>query len=382
MSEIRFITAQGDLLDAAIAKAPSRQPRAAGRWLQRLLRPRKRAAAVVVALVVAGCGVAAATGAFSASSARLAAGTVNCYYGTGLTSARAKTPHRSDALIQDLSLIAGQSPTQACRVHLEASNGYTPADLRGFGLVPVHDPKFIACVKTPTSTSVFISSGKADQCRELGLKPLPHSFAAASASVQSLASQLSKLYLSRNCWAPNAFVSEARATVENNGFTGWRVVLEKPHPPSKASAAILGRCGGFAGVDANASLDGDNRTLDLSLATPLSTNRFVSRAESQIGSKQETVCYRASTIRTVVEKAFLSSGMTPKIAITTNPNGGKGFSWGTRAEARHYQKGCLNLVDVEPATNDKTAYVWFMSRYGTYIRPNATFEPPIRDFHS
>jgi hypothetical protein len=72
--------------------------------------------------------------------------------------------------------------------------------------------------------------------------------------------------------------------------------------------------------------------------------------------------------------------MTPKIAITTNPNGGKGFSWGTQAEARHYQSGCLNLEDASPSTDDRTIYVWFISRYGTHIRAFATPEPPLRDF--
>jgi hypothetical protein len=380
MSDIRFIQAQGDLLNAAIAKVSDSRSETALKRLRSLFRSRTGIAGVVVALAVAGCGVAAATGAFSSSSARLAAGLVDCYYGTGLTSPGAKTPDVSDALITGMSLTVGQSPTQACRAHFKPSNGYTPADLRGFGLVPVHDPKFIACVKNPTTTSVFISSGHADQCQMLGLKPLPQNFTVASASVHDLARQLNKVYLSRDCWAPSAFVSKARATLEKNGFTDWRVVLQKAQSPTQSMAAIQGRCGAFAITDANGSLVGKTRTLELDLAPPVSIQKAIARFNNTVGAASATVCYRPSTISTVVDKAFASSGMTPRIAITTNPNGGNGFSWGTKAEARHYQRGCLNGMDAEPATNDKTVYVWFMSRYGTYIRPYGG-EPPLKDFH-
>ena len=67
MSEIRFIEAQGDLLDAAMPRPPRRKPETVLTRLRSRLRPHKRFAVVVVALVVAGCAAAAATGLLGSS---------------------------------------------------------------------------------------------------------------------------------------------------------------------------------------------------------------------------------------------------------------------------------------------------------------------------
>jgi hypothetical protein len=376
MSEIRFIQAQGDLLDAAIAEASERPPETVLTRLRLLLRPRKRLAVVAVALAVAGCGVAAATGAFSSSNASLAAGLVDCYYGTGPTSSGAVTPGGTDALVTHVPLPAGETPSAVCR---QAFEGYSQSALRGFGLLPVHNPRLIACRKNAATIAVFFASGSADQCQDLGLTPLTQGFAAASASAHALATKLQTLYRSRDCWQPRAFVRVAKARLVQYGFTGWRVVL--PKPGEAFTMLGTGRCAVFSISDASQSLQGVNRTLSLGLGSPRSISALITGVDDKLAAQQWSSCYSRASVRTLVGKEYASSPMTPKIAVTTNPNGYPGFSWGTVAEARHYQRGCLILVYSWPTINDRTVLVWFMSRNGTHTRATG-HPPPLVDFHS
>ena len=395
--EKSLIEASRELYTPAARRQPVRTPMKSRTWpRQRLLgasgaarmrpalvsRPHKRLAAIVVALAIAGCGVAAATGAFSGSSARLAVGLVDCYYGTGTTNSQATTPHNSVGLVLGMHLLAGQTPTTACR---QMFNQYPPRVLRETGLKPLRHPALIACRKNATATSVFIASGNADQCQRLGLTPLPHSFASASASVRALAKQLNRMYLSRDCWRPQAFAQLAQITLNRDGFTGWRVVSTKPH--KNVASYLVGQCAALDLPEPNSgdsieSLDGTNRTLNIGRTIPHSINRLITRDDDKLVAEQWSTCYRPATIHQIVEKAFAASGMTPKIAITTNPNAGAGsrFSWGTRAEALHYQAGCLNLFDSWPTPNDRTVLVWFIARNGTHIPAFTGSPPPLADY--
>ncbi len=321
-------------------------------------------------------------GAFNPSTARLAIGKVDCYDGTGPTNSAVAFPKNSDALMTNVVLLAGEAPTAACLTDFETD--YQPASLKPFRLWPVSRLKLIACQENATTAAVFIASGNADQCQHLGLAPLPRGFAAAAASAQALANQLRKLYLSRDCWQPRAFARQARATLDKYGYTEWRVVL--PMPYKTYSFLGAGQCAAITVPGPNSgdsfqSLDGSTRTLEVDLGIPLSTNRSITRADNELAAKQWSSCYRPSTIKTILEKAFASSRMTPKIAITTNPNGSPGFSWGTSAEARHYQADCLNLFDSWPTPNDRTVLVWFIARNGTPIPTNG-YPPPLADFHN
>jgi hypothetical protein len=81
MNEIPFIKALGDALDTAMAGSKSHSERSS-RGPGRFRRPRKRLALALVGLAAVVAGGAAADSLLLGSSQRLAAGTVNCFFGT------------------------------------------------------------------------------------------------------------------------------------------------------------------------------------------------------------------------------------------------------------------------------------------------------------
>jgi len=385
MSDNRFIRAQGDLLEAAITEASNRKPDSVPTRVRSFLRPRTRTAAVGVALAlaVAGCAVAVLATGVLGSSQRLAVGKVDCYYGTGSTTPGGLLRGGSDALVTGATLLAGETPTAFCQQDIKQ---YSPSALESAGIRPVHNPQLVACEKTATTAAVFIASGAADQCQQLGLKPLPSDFAAASASVRALASQLQKLYLSRDCWQPSAFARVAQQALAEHGFTGWRVVLPKAGNMPNDSPIGLGQCAELMAPNPNSgfsfqSLDGVNRTLDLGLGIPRSLNALINPVDDKLSADLWQRCYSRAGVRALVDQAFASSGMTPRIAITSNPNGGEGFSFGTAAETHHYAHDCPILFESWPTLNDREVLVWLNARNGTYLRPY-TGDPPLADFHS
>ncbi len=380
MSDIRFIEAQGNLLDAAITEA-DRQKQAP--FLKRgrsPRRPRGRSALVgiAVAAVVAGCAVAAG---LLSSGQRLAIGRVDCYYGTGFLSTNGLNTGSSDAIATNATLIAGETPTTLCQQDFRQYSDYTLTNEYGF--VPVHDPQLLACKKNATTAAVFIASGTSNQCEQLGLTPLPSDFAAASDSARALATDLQKLYLSRDCWAPDAFVPIAEHALRQHGFEGWRVVVSKD-----SGLFGGGRCAQVSAPNPNSnysplafqSLDGVDRTLTLGLSIPRSLNLLINQVDEKLGADLGSRCYSRAGVRTLIDRTFASSGMTPKVAITTMANGGKGFSWGTAAETHHYAKNCPVLADVWPTHSDQTVLVWLNARNGTYLRGYTN--PPLADFQT
>jgi hypothetical protein len=379
MSDIRFIQAQGDLLDAAIAEASRRRPMTPLMRLRSRLRPRKTLAVVVVALVVAGCGVAAATGVFS-SGDRTVIGMVDCYYGTAVGGSGANVSGDSDALVIGATLFAGQTPSALCRQRFD---GYSASALKSGGLRPVRNPRLVSCLQNATTAAVFIASGVADQCQQSGFSPLPRSFADVSA-VRGLAAQLRELYLSRDCWQPRAFARVARSTLVRYGFNDWRVVFEKES--SKTLTMIGGRCAVLPpsnprGGAVYQPLDGVNRTLDLDRGIPRSTNALVDRVDKELSAAAWSRCYSARGLRKLVDHAFASSGMAPRIAVTANPDASPGFSWGTKAESLHFGRGCPVLESSWPTIDDRAVLVWFIARNGTRIRGGGV-NPPLSAFHS
>jgi hypothetical protein len=173
-----------------------------------------------------------------------------------------------------------------------------------------------------------------------------------------------------------------------DGFTSWRVRLPaKLEFPSDDPPPGVGQCAQFSAPDPSAlasdqSLNGVNRTLTLGLTIPRSLNTLIAREDSMLSADLWRHCYSRTAVFALIDHAFASTRMTVKIAVTTNPNGGKGFSWGTKADARHYAADCPILFDAWPTLNDRTMLVWLNAHNGTYIKPFSPGPPPEADFHT
>jgi hypothetical protein len=373
MSEIRFIDAQGDLLDRAIAGACARRPATRMSRLGKLGRPHKRLMIVLVAIVVAGCAAVAATQLLG-SSERLLLGRVDCYYGTN-------AKHGLDV---GATLISGETPQSWCKQEFRS---YTRADLREFGVTPVRNPALVACRKNATTIAVFITSGRANQCDHIGLTPLPPTFNAASASVHALAQKLRSIYVARDCWSAHGFANALRSALVQNGFANWRIVMPRPYRNPGDSPMGLGRCADFSSGsylgNPYQALDGINRTLNLGFGIARSSMALVNRLSRELTADMWRSCYSRAGARALVARALAGTGLTPKFAITVNPNdphNGPGFSFGSTAHNRHFQNGCVQQEEVWPALNAHVEYVWLIALHGRALQQAE--DPPASYFHS
>ena len=391
MSDIRFIRQQGDLLDAAIAQAPAPKPATLFTRIRSIIQPHKRIAAVVVALVVAGCATVAATN-LSGSTQRLALGRVNCYYGTKLE--KPWTPH-SDVVNIGATLVGGETPQSWCRHEFSSFSSYSPHELREMGLTPVHDPKLIACVKSSTTIAVLIASGNANQCQHLGLTPLPKTIKAAFASVHALSTALRSLHSSRNCWSASAFMKAVRTILVRHGFVGWRIIqLRRGGDVDVLPAGTGGDCAEFVG-NQYGSLDGLNRTFSVILGMSHSDYELWNRLGNKLRAETWARCYTPAQARTLVDRTFAGTGLVPRIAVTAPINRGfrfsvlprwvrhppRGFNAAQRAKERHFRSGCAIQPMLWIATNDRFVDVWLTARHGRFIK-FGTYPPPTSYFHS
>src|SRR5437764_10348947 len=88
--------------------------------------------------------------------------------------------------------------------------------------------KLIACAGGRYElVSVFYASGR-NQCRKLGLEPLPASYAPAQARVLELGRALVRLQASAFCVPAATFATGAQRVLQRLGWSGWRVRAMRP----------------------------------------------------------------------------------------------------------------------------------------------------------
>jgi hypothetical protein len=350
MSEIPFINALGDALDVVIADPKAPQADRPPRRL-RVPRPRRRLALVFVGLALAG-GAAAHT--LLNSSQQLAAGYINCSYGTSDKASGV------EGVIQ-----TGLSPIAACQREYRRSG---PAALTRPGV------RFVACKQDANDVDVFVATGQPGQCQRLGYSPLPRTYAAAG-QIHALERALGALQRGHDCLPPSVLVREVRNTLARLGFVGWR-----PAPILISSSG--GRCGQFPGTDTQPSdpylaLQSSNRTVLIGRGPSLSIGRLIDRVEPKLISRSGAECLTAQTARAITRAAFASSPLRPRFA-TSAALKGQGFD-GMRQQ--RYDYGCTVIVTTWPITNDRYVDVWLNARGARPLRfgqagpPANTYKP-------
>jgi hypothetical protein len=140
-------------------------------------------AGLVVVLVGGGVATAAIVG---QGSTTLVARGLSCMSGTGNDANGAYNVPQN-----------GQSPTAACAQEMR---------------VPA--AKLVACANPKSGAVVYESNGDADQCKSLGLAPLPADYASANARVHSLQQALTSDYDRSDCMSPKQLAREVNADLQ------------------------------------------------------------------------------------------------------------------------------------------------------------------------
>jgi hypothetical protein len=234
MSEIQFVNALGDAIEAAIAeRASSRDRRRSRRWV---LRGRGRLIVALAVLLLGGAAFAATL----QSSRSLATAGLACYEGTG-TDASAYYDVENH----------GRSPQAACAEVFRASG---PRALAAPGV------QLIACVDPHGYVAVFRSNGAPGQCTGLRMSPLQTaSYALAEAGVQRLLRQLRPLTRGGACVPAHTLEADADRVLRQLGWRGWHTALRQ-------QLSHRGPCARFEATgssisDPAASLDAKHRTV-------------------------------------------------------------------------------------------------------------------------
>jgi hypothetical protein len=202
MSEIPFVNALGDAIEAAIADhAPSSGRRRPGSWV---LRGRGRLIVALAAVVLGGAAFAAT----QQSSRSLATAGLACYEGTG-----------TDASAYYDVEEHGRSPQAACAEVFRASG---PRALAAPGA------RLIACADPHGYVAVFMSNGSVGQCTGLRMSPLQTaSYAPGEAGVQGMLRQLRPLTRARTCVRANTLEADVDRVLRRMGWRGWHTAVER-----------------------------------------------------------------------------------------------------------------------------------------------------------
>jgi hypothetical protein len=361
MSEIPFVIELGDALDSAIAThTPARQSR------QRQLRTTLRRGRVLIAVgvVLVGGGVATAAILDQGTTTTVAAG-LSCVSGTSWSNS---TSGASDVSQN------GNSPTAAC-----ASEMGVPA------------ATLIACAKPVEGVVVFeASSDPADQCKSLGLAPLPTDYSTAVSQIHALQQALTADYDQSDCIPPSQLAQDADADLQRLGFAGWHAVIETGRA---AETDFDGPCGEFTSTGLSISgafvgLNGSNQTVMIENGAPRSIMHLAESVSGPTMDASGNQCYALSgaqqLVRDMLDKA---AGRTVPVefAVTKEaPNttlmGGSGRGAYADGRQTYYDQGCTVVSGLGTASDGQTFLVTLQNNAGTLIPDNAP--PPASAYQS
>jgi hypothetical protein len=328
MTEIPFLSALGDALDAAIAEQPA--PMARSR------RPRlsRRAWRLVPLIALLAVGAAAAQSLLGGST-QLAARSISCMSATNNDGNGA----------YDIATL-GRTPQQAC----SAVEHRPAADL-------------VACDAGRFGIVVYYASGNPGQCARLGYRPVPASYAAADTHVHQLVVALGRLYHSRDCFAPAALVSAVDRTLTRLGFTGWHAAFEprlSSGPCGAYPATGASMSSAAAAIDANGYPAGAHDLVMIVGAPSRSLEAVTTRAQLALLSASGRRCYSVSALETLAERLLAAARLPVLFAVAAEqPHTQAGLGRQPR-----YDRGCAIAVTAGPSSGERSIDVLLWQRQG------------------
>lgn len=362
---------------AQLRATPTDPPRRYRRLMRNLFY--RRLLVSLAALIIAAGGVAAASSLLFPSQ-RLADGTVNCFMATHGTG----TP--------DLHTLAvggarpnGQPPINLCRrwyrLNRYRLNGSTTGPL-------VANLPLIACQQNATTVGVYVATGRPEQCRQLGEKPLPTTYAAAAAHLRELQQSLHAIENQHDCAPPATLARDARALLANQGFTGWRVITPPPDPGKHwlfgypLPAGTGGTCGTLLipgsppSATAPVDVDTHRQTVTVSLSPPRSIGRKLNHIYYELYTTTYQHCFTALTARHLVRHAFANTPLRPRFATVARQQG----THYEPSSERLYNDGCVRFETGITGNNNRFIDILLEAR-GAPEPPAGHLFPPANSFH-
>lgn len=370
--ELADLNATGEL---AAGTDEARRPRAARRT-RRHFSQRRLLLPLLATLIVAG-GVAAASSLLWPSQ-RLADGTVNCFMAT-----HGKGELRDHTLAVGDGKANGQPAISYCRMWYRINRYRLDGSTNG---PKVADLPLIACQQNPTTVSVYVATGRSDQCHILGEKPLPKTYGSAARRLRDLQQALLAIQAERNCASVMSIAGEARAVLVDRGFTHWRVITPPPDPGKhwlfgySLPAGTGGTCGLLLtdsyGPSTIADVDPQRQTVTVSVGPPRTIARTVNRVIGQLLAQASQRCYTTTSIRPLARHLLANTTLQPRFATVAGP---QGVSFVAPLAERLYEQGCVRPFLASPGNNNRFIDILLNAR-GAPRLPAGDVYPPARDF--
>jgi hypothetical protein len=245
------------------------------------------------------------------------------------------------------------------------------------------DVPFIACQQNATTVSVYIATGRPNQCEQLGERPLPATYAGAAARLRNLQYALLALQNAHDCIAPATLARQARAVLASHGFFGWRLITPPPDPGEHwlfgyaLPAGTGGTCGKLTDPTSVVALDTQRRVTTVSVGPPRSIAIAVSRIEHRLGTTTDSQCFTPASIRTLVRRAFATTPLRPRFAIVAAPRGG---TFEPPRSQRLYDDGCVRFALAIPGNDNRFIDV-LLNAHNAPQLPAGVVYPPASSFH-
>ncbi len=292
-------------------------------------------------------------------SQRLAEGTVNCFFTTDGNA----HGHRPDV---EGAGADGRSPVAICRewYRLNAHTGRNAADVA-----------FVACRQNATTVAVYVADSRSAQCRRLGDRPLPRTYAAALARLHGLAQALAVDQRRHDCVSVAVLAGEVRATLTRLGFVGWRLNLPTTHFDARVDPpqGTGGTCGHVLGNPME--FDARHRTVFITSGPPTSILRLVNHVSYELYSRTDQRCFTSTSVRVLVAHAFAATPLRPRFATVAAP---AGLQFGPHSQPL-YDAGCVRFEFAVPGDSERSVDVLLYAR-GAPRLPQSQLYPPARDF--
>ncbi len=331
---------------------------------------RTRLALSLLGVVVAAGGAAAAHSLLSPSE-RLADGMVNCFLTTSGT-ARAMLEMKTPAFGELNS--AAESPISLCRAGYRANDDRVNWPSRTGRRVA--DLPLVACQENATTVSVYVATGRSDQCKRIGEKPLPTTYPQAELRLRALQQALLALQDEHDCITPAALAVAARGVLGLQGFAGWRVIMGPRDPGTSGwlfgfpiPAGTGGTCGKWM------DLNTERQTVTVSVGPPRTIDVELNHISYELYATTYQHCFTATSVRSLVRRWFASTPLRPRFATANTSDGGH---YEPRSQ-RLYEQGCVRFNSAIPGNNEHFVDVLLNARNAAPL-PAGQFYPPAGAF--
>jgi hypothetical protein len=349
-------------------------PRTASVRRRRRASRQRRLMLSLVALIVFATGAAAASQLLWPSQ-RLADGQVNCFLTTyGTTVLSAKTPGVRGTP-------DGRPPLSVCRLWYRAERYRLGGSRTG---PKVASLPLVACRENATTVAVYVASGQSDQCRQLGERPLPATYAGAVARLRDLQHALLALQNERDCTPVTTLATQTRAILASQGFTGWRVITPPPDPGKHwlfgyaLPAGTGGSCGKLLVSSPPAEvldIDTQRQIVTVSIGPPRSISLELNHISAELYGTTYDRCFTATSARALVRQSFASTSLQPRFATA---NTSQGATYQPRSQ-RLYDRGCVRFQSAIPGNNNRFVDVLLNARNAPRLTAGQ-FYPPASAF--